>query len=1008
MRRIRGQGVTWLVLIALLCASAMARAGIDAWTPFLTPWFENVGTAEGLPHSVTTAVVQDRRGLIWVGTMGGLARYDGFRMQVFESHQGKQELPDAYVRALLALPDGGILVGTNAGGLARFDPASGRFHTYPIGPDGVADRKIYALAADGDKGAWIATDSGLNHLDLASDRLTRVDTGNEPAPRNFSVFEDAQGDLWLGNDRGLFVRGQGSKRFVRAAVNDHDATVVLRNQIWAIHQDAAGRLWAGSGQAGAAYRDTEGHWHVVPGFHGQPGRTSLSTVRSFTDTGQGSVWIGTDGNGVLGYTPGAPRVLTIAHDASIPSSLPGDSIRSLLRDRAGNLWVATDLGLARTNPTAQTVCSLLPSAVNPRGLSDTNVHSILVDRRKRLWLGLGSGKIDLIDFADGSMRHLQLQGAQSHRDVQALLQAPDGTIWVGTQGLARIDPDTLAITAEVEPRLAAQPVLSLQDVGDALLVGTYVGVYRYVPRTGELVPFKHEADDPHSLASDTVREIARIGDRIWYGTTGGISIAAKASDTGGFENLSQHSGRDGQLPQDYVGSIIQDHQGRVWVATFGGIGMLLPHAAGEPYRFKVYGTAAGLESDKINTLLADDADHIWASTSNGVAMIDSRSGKAFNLGARDGLHIPSYIYLAVARGPAGELMFGGLGGLTVIRHPNPLPAPVPVEPPVVTSERINGKDLPFSALPRAGETIALDRHSRSLQLGFALLDYRAAAETSYSYRMEDFDDGWTEVPPGSPPSAIYTNLPHGHYRLHLRARTRGMHPATVESVFNVTVEPRWYETLWLRLLAVVAAIVLIALLIQLRTHYLRLQALRLQRQIDERTHDLQEANARLDQLAGTDELTGTYNRRRFLEMTEGVRVLADEDTACLAVLDLDRFKQINDNYGHLAGDAVIRAVTDIIVSHCAAGDIVGRYGGEELVICMPDCSSPQGQATAERIREALASAQIHYNGQPIHVSASIGVTAIRRGESIEQWIARADKALYEAKHRGRNCVVLAP
>lgn len=1008
-RRIPGGGLL-LMLLACLLAVPAARAwtGADPWAPFLTPWFERVGTADGLPHSVTTAVVQDRRGLVWIGTMGGLVRYDGFRMQMYDAQGKGTDLPDAYVRSLLALPDGGVLVGTNAGGLARFDPVGNRFRTYPTGVGGTSDRKIYSLAADGTSGAWIATDRGLDHLDLAHDTITHVDTGDAAAPRNFSVLQDRQGDLWLGNDRGLFVRRRSAQDFVRPpATDDAAVATVLRNQTWALHEDASGRLWVGSGQAGAAYHDTNGRWHGVPGFSPTPAQGNFATVRAFAESGDGTEWIGTDGNGVLSYRAGDPAVRHIAHDAAQPSSLPGDSIRGLLHDATGNLWVATDLGVAHTNTRARMVCTLLPSPLDARGLADANVHAILVDSRQRIWLGLGNGQIDLIDPSAGTIRHLQLDGSQRHRDVQALAEMPDGTIWVGTQGLARIAPDTLAITSNVEPRLASQPVLSMRQVDGSLLLGTYVGVYRYIPATGALEHFRHDVSDQSSLASDTVREIARIDGRIWYGTTGGISVADRADANRGFRNLSERDGSTGSLPQDYIGSIATDPDGGLWVATFGGVAHRASSRIDGAPRFRVLGTREGLSSDKVNAVLPDAHGHVWASLSNGVSMIDRASGKVYNLGARDGLHIPSYIYIAAARAPDGAIMFGGLGGLTIVREPDATPPAEPVPAPSITTARIGGIGMAPGALPDAGEPIHLDGDSRSLRVGFAVLDYRALLETSYSYRMEGFDEGWTDVPAGSPPSAVYTNLPHGEYTLHLRASTRGMRPVTVESTYPVVVAPRWYETLWLRLLVLLLGALLLVAVIHLRTLYLRRQAKRLQRQIDERTRDLQEANARLDQLAGTDELTGVYNRRRFLELAAGVCELAGDGDACLAVLDLDRFKQINDGHGHLAGDAVIRAVTDIIVGQCAPNDLVGRYGGEELVICMPDCDAAQAMRAAERIRDALAASTVHYDDHAIRVTTSIGVAAIRRGESVEQWLSRADAALYEAKRCGRDRVVLA-
>jgi ligand-binding sensor domain-containing protein len=191
--------------------------------------------------------------------MGGLARYDGYRMQVYETAtRTAAGLPDAYVRNLLALPEGAMLIGTNAGGLARFDPRDNSFHTYPIGPGGTSDGKIYHLADDHNGGIWIATETGLDHLDLASDRIERIDTGTSTAPRNFSVLLDRVGNLWLGNSKGLFVRNVGTSVFVRPDVGDKAVAAVLANQIWALHEDRKGRLWVGSGQVGAVYRDTDG------------------------------------------------------------------------------------------------------------------------------------------------------------------------------------------------------------------------------------------------------------------------------------------------------------------------------------------------------------------------------------------------------------------------------------------------------------------------------------------------------------------------------------------------------------------------------------------------------------------------------------------------------------------------------------------------------------------------------------------------------------------------------
>ncbi|WP_235577762.1 ligand-binding sensor domain-containing diguanylate cyclase [Rhodanobacter sp. Root561] len=997
------------LLLCLLTAFAPVRASgtdPDPWSPFDAPWFSTLDIAEGIPHSTTTAVVQDRSGLIWIGTIGGLVRYDGYRIEVLGTRNNNSPgLPDNYVRSLYALPDGGLLIGTNAGGLVRFDPSDNSFKVYPVGPQGLSDHKVYAISSDRAGGVWVATEGGLDHLDLASGAIRRVDTGKATAARNFSVLQDRDGNVWLGNNSGLFVRHRGSAEFVRETPVDQDAGTVLGDQIWSILQDRAGRLWVGSVQAGAAWRDADGHWHGVPGFSGYANGARHPTVRDMLEVADDKVWIATDGNGVIEYTPGNTATHAIAHDPAVHSSLPGDSVRSLLLDRAGNLWVATDLGVARTHRGIHTAFSLLPSPLDPNALSTSNVRAIFVDSRARIWLGLGAGHIDIIDLKAGRMKHLLLAGSQIQRGVHSITEAADGSILVGTQGLARIDPDTLAIENSIVPELHDKPVLGLKPDGDRVVIGTYDGVYRYDPRTHALEHLGHRAGDPASLASNTVREIVRAGSEWWYATSRGISIARGNSLPTSFTNLLHRRGDPTSLPQDYISSLMAAADGRVWASTLGGLSVLHQQDDGT-WSARTIGTGDGLSSDNVNTVLADDAGQIWASLSNGVARVDSQTLAVANLGARDGLHIASYVSIAAARAPTGELLFGGQAGLTVIR-PHWQPPASALAPLVITRAEVNGVLVPFGKLPGDGGSIRLDGDTHNLRLNFALLDYQAAMETTYRYRLEGFDQSWTDIPKGSAPSANYTNLPHGSYRLRLVATTQGLQPRTAETQLTVLVSPYWYETTRTRIAAAILLLGLIVLLVHLRTLYLRHQARRLQREIDEHTQALLAANRRLDELASTDGLTGVFNRRRFLELVRTLSEKSPDGVACMALFDLDRFKLINDTHGHQAGDTVICQAVEVITRHCRHTDLIGRYGGEEFVLCLPDTHLQQAHEIIERIRVELAGMILVHDGSPVMVTASIGIAQRQPHEAFESWLSRTDKALYQAKRNGRNCCALA-
>jgi two-component system chemotaxis response regulator CheY len=164
-------------------------------------------------------------------------------------------------------------------------------------------------------------------------------------------------------------------------------------------------------------------------------------------------------------------------------------------------------------------------------------------------------------------------------------------------------------------------------------------------------------------------------------------------------------------------------------------------------------------------------------------------------------------------------------------------------------------------------------------------------------------------------------------------------------------------------------------------------------------------NARLVEMATTDELTGVKNRRRFREDIEAHLALAGRQhlPLSLVMLDVDHFKKFNDVYGHQAGDRVLRRVAGILREGVRIHDVVARYGGEEFVILLPATDANRASDVAERLRRTIEEA----SGTPGAITASLGVTTFDGGDcDIETLVERADRALYHAKQSGRNRVCL--
>ncbi|KQO56239.1 diguanylate cyclase [Methylobacterium sp. Leaf87] len=187
-----------------------------------------------------------------------------------------------------------------------------------------------------------------------------------------------------------------------------------------------------------------------------------------------------------------------------------------------------------------------------------------------------------------------------------------------------------------------------------------------------------------------------------------------------------------------------------------------------------------------------------------------------------------------------------------------------------------------------------------------------------------------------------------------------------------------------------------------------LQALNeaLSREIEHRSR----LEAELRRLADTDDLTGALARRRFMEMSVRAwqRHATDGTPITVMMLDLDRFKLVNDSFGHAAGDAALVACVAACLANLRPHDIIGRTGGEEFAVLLPNTALDAALAIAERLRVAVASAAIETPGGTVILSVSIGVAEARPGESLEAAMQRADAALYTAKDSGRDRVRSAP
>lgn len=1011
--RLRGVGraVGGLVGALFLACAAPAVGATTRWEAMTSPQFRHYSVDNGLANSALTAIVQDREGFLWIGSQSGLMRFDGYRFRTYlHDPQDAGSIPSNFVQSLFADARGMLWVGTANAGLARFDPRTGRFVRYPVGgPSGTRTADVEAIIEDGRDGLWVGTDGGLDHLTVTSGEMTHYDS-----PRGDSLAHDhvlglhreSSGSLLVGDRAGLMRFYPDTGRFESLSVTDASGRVVAAG-VRVFAEDSNHRLWFGTTHNGVGLFEARGA--RLPPLTGAPAAALADqSVRAIVPGPDGKLFAATYGAGLFVLDPATLGVRQICHSDADATSLLDDQTYGLLRDRSGLLWVATEQGLSITDPGLVAFQTVVVDRTRPDRLSEGSGLATFVDSHDRLWVGHHTSGVDVFG-ADGARLgtlHPNEHGARanSDRSVYAFAESADGTVWIGTDdGLYSVRGrgwQTRAVPFPGEP--AGPNIQRLLADGSSLWVGSHTGLHRYDIRSGRWSSYHSQS--PGGLTDGFVMAIVRRPDgRLWVGTRKGLNLLDPANGT--TASFAEASPAAGTLARAFIVDLWGAADGRLWVATIDdGVYVLTPQRDGM-YLIRHLADSDGLPSMNIDALQPDLAGGIWVSTGNGLAVIDTGSMRVRRYQRADGVRFGDFWAHASVLTREGDLVFGAVGGLTVV-HPA-LVAERHFDPQLLVSDITVGGHL-LRAAPSgsaAGASpIVVNPAANSFQVDFAATDYTAPRMLRYAYLLQGYDTDWT-VADASKRTAAYTNLGPGKYLLLIRGTSReGVYSRQTLRI-PVRVLPAWYQTWWSRLLAFAVASGLIVLLVQARTVYLRRVKQRLETLVARRTEELRRSKQQIELIAYLDALTGLANRRLFADRFANLRASAGRNRSgfTLVLVDLDNFKGINDSFGHAAGDTLLIAAAQRLTTVTREVDVVARLGGDEFAILLDNTVEPEAiGAVCQRILQTFGEA-VPVEDRIVQVGISMGCAVYPRDGLTQSELYRvADRALYEAKAGGRN------
>lgn len=823
---------------------------------------ERVGPGDGLSQASAWAVLRDRRGLVWIGTQDGLNRYDGYSVRVYQRDSSDSDsLSDNFVTALQEGPDGELWIGTWAGGVNRYDPATGHFTRYqhrPDDPSALSDDRVRTMLVDRDGVVWVGTANGLNRLDRSSGRITRYlhqpdDTDSLANDIIRALYQDGRGRLWIGTEGGGLNRfDAASGRFSHYRHDAADPSSLSHDSVWAITGMPDGTLWIGTDGAGVLRFDPEsGQFTRVDAPELDATRINVLGVDP-----EGRLWIGTNGRGLGEYTPARKHLRWHRHAPSDPLSLGHDQVLAIHPDGSGQLWIGTLDGMSRFAARTRQFAHFANRKDDPDSLSHDWVRSFLVDARGTLWVATLGGGLNRWD-ADGARfvhyRH-RTNDADSLSDdeVWSLGAGPDGTIWVGGRGgLDRFDPERgtfqqIRLRADAAPRAGADVVRRIYtDADGTLWLGTWgAGLIHLDPRSGQLTRYASDPDDPHSLAHDDVPAVMRDSEgRLWIGTWGG-GLHRFDPEQRRFIRHRHDPADPHSLSNDTVRAIHEDRDGNLWLATQGGLNRFDPQSG----RVRTYTTENGLADDSIYGILEDGDGQLWLSSNGGLSRFDPQQQRFTNYTARDGLQSDEFNSGAYYRSAQGEMFFGGIRGFNRFQ-PERIETDRTPPPVLLTDFLLFNKSVPLQG---EGEGFTLQRPIDSLPaltlthrenqiaFEFAALHFSDPRRNRFAYRLEGFDTAWIETDHRNR-RATYTSLPAGNYRFRVKA-------ANPFGVWNesgaslaLTVLPPWYRSGFAYLSYALSVLLALVLGYRWRTARIRNHARRLELLVEQRTVELSRA-----------------------------------------------------------------------------------------------------------------------------------------------------------------------
>lgn len=780
--------------------------------------FRSLTIEDGLSQSTVETIFQDSQGYMWIGTNDGLDKYNGYSFKKYTNDiYDKNTISSNYIVDIVEDKEGYIWVST-INGLNKINPKNDEIVNYVSDSTkgNLSNDRICEILVTSTGNILVSTSNGLNLYNRSTDSFTRILANKNDLPSQYihSIEEDYYGNIWLGTDSGLVKLDK--------------------------------------------------HFNKVKEFSNREIDTieDYPVYRLYSD-GSDKLWIATLGSGLIRLNPTTYDFKIYTNNDSI-DSLPNNTVRDIIRDSKGSLWINTHSGLSKLNESNDTFINYQNKIYDQNSLIDNKTYCLIEDKGGLIWIGTYKG-ISIFD-PSSEFKHYKSdpfnKNSLSYSIIHGLYEDDDGYIWAGTSlaGVNIINKknNNIYFLTTQNSSICDDSINDLTGYNDEIYIGTANGLAIVNRISKEIINFT--SDD--GLPSSSIKSLfVDSKNYLWIGTNRGLAIMnldskeiinitnilekysvndlfikeiyeSKAGNyyigcflDGGLIEINPTYNKiqvykhiendDNSITNNSIRTVTEDMFGNILVGTSHGLNILNK----KNNTFTHYTTNDGLPNNNIYGILVDSEDNIWMSTNSGISKFNTKTKIFENFTVIDGLQSNEFNGKAYFKSKDGDFYFGGINGFNMFRPEN---ISVSKFTPKVIFDNFQVKGLQYSDISNH----KFESSENNISLSFFVDDYKNVNGLQYYYKLEGSDEDWILSHTNK---IIYANLSPGEYTFKVKALSYNgiMGP---ESNISFTIKPPF----WKSNIAIFTYILLILIAVYLNANKVR----RLDRLVENKTKEL--------------------------------------------------------------------------------------------------------------------------------------------------------------------------